>query len=205
MVLTPTLILLAWQVQVSDFMPDPALPLLTVLITTFWSCWLYRLWVLIPCQIQLCPLSGLPHTHSGTVGFTVCEWFHGRSSHASSHCPHSNSGAVHLTGCKWFHTRVQLCPFSLSPFLLWSCWLNGSMWVIPWLQICPFQCSNSCSGPVWLTASESWLHDRSSYVPSHYSYSHLGSWLDSKWVIPCPDSAAALLTAALTPTLILLT
>ena len=79
------------------------------------------------------------HSHFGSVGFTVCKWFHGRPGNcAPSHCSHFYSGPVGLTVCEWFHARFK-CPFLLSLFPPCSCWLDR-MWVsnLCQVQMCPF-------------------------------------------------------------------
>ena len=85
------------------------------------------------------------HCHSGPIGLTDCEWFHGRCSWVCSHCLHCHSGPVGLTACEWFHGRCS-----------WVC----------------FHCFHSHSGPVGLTGS-GWFHGMWNWADLHCFYSQL--------------------------------
>ena len=161
-ILTPTLVLLAWQ-KVSDFMPGPAgLPLT------------YH----------------MAHSnHSGPIVLTACEWFYAMFHWVPFDYPHSTLVLLTWQPVSDSIPGHDLAIFWLSLLPLWSNWLD-SLWVIScsgrssWVLFQPFSLPPwSC----WWTESE-WCHASPGSCTSESWLSQLllqFCWLDRKWVILC--------------------
>ena len=92
-----------------------------------WSCWVDRKWVMHAGYSWM--LADCVHTHSGPVGLTDCEWFHGRFSWVPFDCAHSPPWSC-WPDREWvISCQVQLGDFWLFSLPLWSYWLD-SQWVI---------------------------------------------------------------------------
>ena len=72
----------------------------------------------------------------GSVGFTVCESFHVRSSYVVCHNSCSHFGSVGFIVCEWFLPNMGVTVLT-GLITLWSCWLNRG-WVIVYNSVKPY-------------------------------------------------------------------